>query len=72
MDSWTFTSVTAFFATGLAGSGRIKNSVTYVFARVLLICPVCTSSLKKELIKKRIYKTRDIAKADIFDYIEHF
>ena len=28
------------------------------------------SSLKKEHIKRRIYKTRDIAKADIFDYIE--
>ena len=30
------------------------------------------SSLKKERIKKRIYKTRDLAKADIFDYIEVF
>jgi len=30
------------------------------------------SSLKKERIKKRIYKTRDIAKEDIFDYIEVF
>lgn len=30
------------------------------------------SSLKKERIKKRIYKTRDIANADIFDYIEQF
>ena len=30
------------------------------------------SSLKKERIKKRIYKTRDMAKADIFDYIEMF
>lgn len=30
------------------------------------------SSLKKERIKKRIYKTRDIANADVFDYIEHF
>ena len=29
-------------------------------------------SLKKERIKKRIYKTRDLAKADIFDYIEVF
>lgn len=29
-------------------------------------------SLKKERIKKRIYKTRDLAKADIFDYIEMF
>lgn len=30
------------------------------------------SSLKKERIKKRIYKTRDLALADIFDYIEVF
>ena len=30
------------------------------------------SSLKKERIKKRIYKNRDIAKAEIYDYIEMF
>lgn len=30
------------------------------------------SSLKKERIRKRIYKTRDLAQADIFDYIEVF
>lgn len=30
------------------------------------------SSLKKEQIKKRIYKTRDLARADIFNYIEMF
>ncbi|MCW1877150.1 IS3 family transposase [Erwinia sp. INIA-01] len=30
------------------------------------------SSLKKEWIRKRIYKTRDLARADIFDYIEVF
>jgi len=29
-------------------------------------------SLKKERIKKRIYKTREMAKADIFNYIEVF
>lgn len=28
------------------------------------------SSLKQERIKKRIYKTRDMARADIFNYIE--
>ncbi len=27
---------------------------------------------KKERIKKRVYKTRDLARADIFDYIEMF
>ncbi len=30
------------------------------------------SSLKKERIRKRIYKTQDMARADIFDYIEVF
>lgn len=30
------------------------------------------SSLKKERIKKRIYRTRDIANAEIFEYIESF
>lgn len=30
------------------------------------------SSLKKERVKKRIYKTRDLARADVFDYIEGF
>lgn len=30
------------------------------------------SSLKKERIRKRIYKTKDLARADIFDYIEVF
>lgn len=30
------------------------------------------SSLKKERIRKRIYRTRDLAKADVFDYIEVF
>lgn len=30
------------------------------------------SSLKKERIRKQIYRTRDLAKADVFDYIEGF
>jgi putative transposase len=30
------------------------------------------SSLKKERIRRRIYKTRELAKADVFDYIEVF
>ena len=30
------------------------------------------SSLKKERIKKRIYRTRELARADVFDYIEAF
>lgn len=30
------------------------------------------SSLKKERIRKRVYKTRDLARADIFDYIDVF
>jgi putative transposase len=31
-----------------------------------------SSGLKKERVKKCIYKTRDLARADIFDYIEVF
>jgi hypothetical protein len=30
------------------------------------------SSLKKERIKNRVYKTRELARADVFDYIEVF
>ncbi len=30
------------------------------------------STLKKERIKRRVYKTRDLARADVFDYIEAF
>jgi putative transposase len=30
------------------------------------------SSLKKERIRKRVYKTRELARADVFDYIEVF
>ena len=30
------------------------------------------SSLKKERIRKRIYKTRALARPDVFDYIEVF
>ena len=30
------------------------------------------SSLKKERIRKRMYKTRDMARADVFDNIEIF
>lgn len=30
------------------------------------------SSLQKERIRIRIYKTRDLAKSDVFDYIEVF
>ncbi len=30
------------------------------------------SSLKKERIRKQVYRTRDLAKADIFEYIEMF
>jgi putative transposase len=28
------------------------------------------SSLKKERIRKKVYRTRDLAKADVFEYIE--
>ena len=32
----------------------------------------CFGSLKKERIKRRIYKTRELARADSFDCIEMF
>ena len=32
----------------------------------------CFSRLKKERIRKRIYKTRDLAQADVLDCIEVF
>jgi putative transposase len=31
-----------------------------------------SSSLKKECIRKRIYKTRDLCRSDVFDYMEVF
>ena len=30
------------------------------------------SSLKKERVRKRVYKTRELARADVFEYIEAF
>jgi transposase InsO family protein len=30
------------------------------------------SSLKTERIRRKTYRTRDEARADVFDYIEHF
>ncbi len=30
------------------------------------------STLKKERVRQRIYKTRELARADFFDYIEVF
>jgi putative transposase len=43
-----------------------------LMALVRLVAESFFSSLKKERIRKRIYKTRDLARADIFDYIEAF
>lgn len=36
------------------------------------VAEVFFSSLKKERNKRRIFKTRELAKADVFDYIEAF
>ena len=41
-------------------------------ARELALAESFFSSLKKERIKKRVYKTRELARADVFDYIEVF
>ncbi|ASX04898.1 hypothetical protein C6A63_07235 [Escherichia coli] len=38
---------------------------------VLLLWP-CFSSLKKQCIRKRAYKTQDLDRADIFDDIDVF
>jgi len=40
--------------------------------RVNAVAESFFSSLKKERIRKRIYKTRDLSRADIFDCIEVF
>jgi len=40
--------------------------------RVHAVAESFFSSLKKERIRKRIYKTRELARADVFDYIEVF
>jgi putative transposase len=43
-------------------SGRYDNAVAESFF----------ASLKKERIEKRLYKNRDLANADVSDYIESF
>jgi putative transposase len=48
------------------GMSRRGNCQDNAVAETFLI------SLKKERIRKRIYKNRDLARADIFDYIEVF
>jgi hypothetical protein len=35
---------------------------------MLLVAESFFSNLKRERIKRRIYKTRDMARADVFDY----
>ena len=37
-----------------------------------VVAESCFSSLKKERIRRRIYRTREEARADVFDYIEVF
>lgn len=46
--------------------------VRFWHRRVNAVAESFFSSLKKEHIRKRIYKTRDMARADIFDYIDVF
>ena len=43
----------------------VPNSVTYVVFSFF-------SSLKTERAARKVYRTRDEARADIFDYIERF
>jgi hypothetical protein len=56
-------------------SGLFNNIVSFSVSTDGTTAPLALSffsSLKKERIRKRIYKTRDLAKADVFDYIESF
>ena len=41
-------------------------------AAVATVAESFFSSLKKERVRRRIYRTRDEARADLFDYIEMF
>jgi transposase InsO family protein len=52
-----------------AGDRRVAQLET-LYARA--VAESFFSSLKKERIKKRIYRTRDMATAEIYDYIEMF
>lgn len=36
------------------------------------LCRIALSGLKKDRLRRRIYKTRDLARADAFDCIEVF
>lgn len=49
-----------------------SEAVRQVIERGYSVAESFFSSLKKERIRKRIYKTRDMARADVFDYIEVF
>ncbi|MEI9667972.1 IS3 family transposase, partial [Klebsiella variicola] len=46
--------------------------VHYPLRNIRICQTVLRRRLQKERIRKRIYKTRDLARADIFDYIEVF
>ena len=59
-------------ANSLAACAEQIKSMGILLDGLILNAESFFSSLKKERIRKRIYKTRDMAKADIFDYIEMF
>jgi len=50
----------------------IRDSLYSTYTRDNAVAEFFFSSFKKERIKKRTYKTRDLARADIFEYIEMF
>jgi transposase InsO family protein len=57
-------------------SGSARERIEHVASRMcraaFAVAESFFSSLKKERIRKRVYKTRDLARADVFDYIEMF
>jgi putative transposase len=48
-------------------TGRNRSSRSYVRWRWRAF-----SSLKTERVRRQVYRTRDAARADVFDYIERF
>jgi len=50
----------------------VRDNLYSTYTRDNAVAESFFSGLEKERIKKRIYKTRDLARTDIFEYIEMF
>ena len=51
---------------------RQIDALSWLFVLISPNNDIVRRAFEEERIKKRIYKTRDLARADIFDYIEVF